>query len=90
MANDPIQPPQTRFDWYVIVAFEYKEHFAIQEGLSFSRKWIPGHKSILHIKVSLLQRETIKKSKNRSVNGCYFRKQALKCPFMIPLQTMFA
>ena len=32
--------------------------------LCFSRKWILGHKSALHIKVSLLQRENIKKVKN--------------------------
>ena len=41
---------------------------------NLSRKWIPGHKSVLHIKVSLLQSENIKKSKNQSAYGCYFRK----------------
>ena len=47
--------------------------FFIQDGITLSRKWIPGHKSVLHFKVSLLQRENIKKSKNRSAYGCYFR-----------------
>ena len=33
----------------------------IQGGITLSRKWIPGYLSILHIKVSLLQRENTKK-----------------------------
>ena len=41
-----------------------KRPFSIQDGISLSRKWIPGHKSVLHIKVSLLQREN---SKNRRI-----------------------
>ena len=47
--------------------------FSIQDGITLSRKWISRHKSDLHIKVSLLQRENIEKSKNRSAYGCYFR-----------------
>ena len=42
-----------------------KTFFSIQDGITLSRKSIPGHKSVLHIKFSLVQRENIKKSKNR-------------------------
>ena len=31
--------------------------------MTFSRKSIPGHKLVLHIKVSLVQRENIKKNR---------------------------
>ena len=34
-----------------------KDLIFIQGGITLSRKWIPGYSSILHIKVSLLQRE---------------------------------
>ena len=51
-----------------------KDLFSIQDGITLGRKSILGHKSVLHIKVSLVQRENIKKSKNRSAYGCYFRK----------------
>ena len=51
-----------------------KTFVSIQDGITFSRKWIPGHISVLHVKVSLLQRENIKKSKIRSAYECYFRK----------------
>ena len=69
MADDPIQPTQTRFDWYAVEAFAKKDPFSIQDGINFSRKWIPRHISVLHIKVSLLQRENI-----RAEYGCYFRQ----------------
>ena len=51
-----------------------KKFFSIQDGITLSRKWVSGHQSVLHIKVSLLQRENIKKLKNCSVYGCYFRQ----------------
>ena len=37
-----------------------KTFFTIQDGITLSRKSIPEHKSVLHIKVSLVQRENIK------------------------------
>ena len=54
IAYDPIQPMQTRSDWYP------GEAFAKKGGIGLSRKWIPGYTSVLHIKVSLLQRENTK------------------------------
>ena len=36
-----------------------KTFFSIQDGITLNRKWIPGHESVLHIKISLLQRENI-------------------------------
>ena len=36
-----------------------KRPFSIQDGITLSRKSIPGHKSVLHIKVSLVERENI-------------------------------
>ena len=48
--------------------------FSIQDGITLRRKSIPGLRSVLHIKVSLVQHENIKISKNRSAYGCYFRK----------------
>ena len=38
-----------------------KRPFSIQDGITFCRKWIPGHKWVMHIKVSLLQCENTKK-----------------------------
>ena len=38
-----------------------KTYFFIQDGVTLSPKSMYGHKSVLHIKVSLLQRENIKK-----------------------------
>ena len=38
-----------------------KDIIFIQGGITLSRKWIPWYISVLHIKVSLLQRENTKK-----------------------------
>ena len=38
-----------------------KDHIFIQGGITLSLKWIPGYLSVLHIKVSLLQRKNTKK-----------------------------
>ena len=51
-----------------------KDLIFIQRVITLSRKWIPGYISVLHIKVSLLQRENTKTLRNRSAYGCYFRK----------------
>ena len=67
-----------------------KNLFSIQDGITLSRNWIPGHKLVLHIKVSLLQRENIKKSKNRSAKGWYFQKLALKVSIHDTLANNFA
>ena len=67
------------------------DFFSIQDGITLSRKSIPGHKSVLHIKVSLLQRENI--LKNRKIvrhTDVISENKRLQCPFMIPLQTIFA
>ena len=74
MAYDPIQPTQIRYDGYPVEAFAKKYLIFNQGGITLSRKWIPEYTSVLHIKVSVLQRENTKKSRNRSVYGCYFRK----------------
>ena len=66
-----------------------KNFFFHSGRITFSRKWIPGHKSILHIKVSLLQR---KNKKNRRIvrhTDVISENKRLKCLFMIPLQTIF-
>ena len=39
-----------------------KDIILIQCGITLSRKWIPGYISVLHIKVSLLQRENTKEN----------------------------
>ena len=74
MAYDPIKPTQTRYDGYPVEAFAEKDIIFIQGGITLSWKWIPGYISVLHIKVSLLQRANTNKSRNRSAYGCYFRK----------------
>ena len=66
MAYDPIQPTQTRSDGYPVEHLHKKDLIFIQGGITLSRKCIPGYRSVLHIKVSLLQRENTKNSRNRS------------------------
>ena len=90
MAYDPIQPTQTRYDGYPVEAFTKKDIIFIQGGITLSRKWIPGCISVLHIKVSLLQREN---TKNREIvrhTDVISENKRWKCPFMVPLQTILA
>ena len=68
--------------------------FFIQDGITLSRKSIPGHKSVQHIKVSLLQRENIKKKIEESFGiRMLFPKISAKMSIydtVLPLQTIFA
>ena len=68
-----------------------KDLIFIQGGITLSRKWIPGYISVLHIKVSLLQRENTKK--NREIvryTDIISENKRWKGPFMVPLQTILA
>ena len=63
----------------------------IQGGITLSREWIPGYTSVLHIKVSVLQRENTKK--NRQIvryTHVISENKRWKGPFMVPLQTILA
>ena len=63
MAYDPIQPTQTRYDGYPVEAFAEKRHYFHSGRNNFKSEGIPGYISVLHIKVSLLQRENTKKNR---------------------------
>ena len=68
-----------------------KNPFFIQDVITLNRKWVPGHKSVLHVKVSLLQRENIKKNwRIVRHTDVISDNKLLKCQFMIPLKTIFA
>ena len=51
---------------------------------------VAGYKSVLNIKGFLLQRENVKKSRIVRHTDVISENKRLKCPFVIPLQTIFA
>ena len=67
-----------------------KDLIFIQGGITLSRKWIPGYISVLHIKVSLLQRENTKNIEIVRHTDVISENKLWKGPFMVPLQTILA
>ena len=74
MAYDPIQPTQTRLDWYAVAALALKRPFSIKDGITLSRKRIPGINRSCISSFLCCNARILKKTKNRSAYGCYFRK----------------